>query len=188
MKLESLSQCIDFNALDIHGEEFKLSDYRGKAVILSFFRNTSCPLCLKRVFELSVHQKKWREKGVEIIAIFSSSGKNGNRLRKKANTQYRIVIDSELVIYNKYGVEKSFAGFVKALAFKFPKAVKGLLKGGKIEKNANGTLLPADFLIDASGTITESWYGADASDNIPMDNLVKFVRRMGAENRNKKSK
>jgi len=183
MKLEALTQSIDFNARDIHGEEFKLSDYRGKAIILSFFRNTSCPFCLQRVFELSVYHKRWRDKGVEVIAIFSSSGESGVRLRKKANVQYRVVIDSELVIYNKYSVEESFSGFVKALAFKFPKGIKGLSKGGKIEKNAHGTLLPADFLIDASGTVIESWYGADAADNIPMDNLVQFVRRMGVENR-----
>ena len=75
MKLQAPTNSIDFTVTDMHGESFSLNDFRGKAVVLSFFRDASCPFCLKRVFDLSIHQQRWRKSGVEVIAVFFFNSK-----------------------------------------------------------------------------------------------------------------
>ena len=185
MKLVAPTQSIDFEAYDVHGEKFKLSDYRGKAVILCFFRNSSCPFCLKRVFELAAHQQRWRKIGVEVIAVFSSSVSEMPNFKKNNFKRYRVVPDPHLEIYQQYGIEHSLSGLLKGLIFRLPTVLDGFSKGAKIENNPHGKILPADFLIDSSGQIIEAWYGQNASANIPMEQINKFVQRMARELREK---
>lgn len=181
MKLSAPTPSIDFEAHDMYGEKFRLSDYQGKAVILCFFRNASCPFCLKRVFELAAHQRRWRNVGVEVVAIFSSTADEMPNFRKNDFRRYRVVPDPHLDIYNQYGVEHSLAGLVKGILFRLPTVLNGFSKGARVEPNPNGKILPADFLIDPTGTIVEAWYGNNASANIPMGRINKFVQRMARE-------
>ena len=177
MKLEAPTQSIDFEAYDMHGEKFTLKDYRGKSVILSFFRNTNCPFCLKRVFELATYQKRWRKNGIEVITVFSSPAKKMHGFRKSNFQRFRIVPDPDIKLYKLYGIEKSFSGLVKGLVTRLPTVLKGFSHGAKVEKNPHGLLLPADFLIDPEGQIVEAWYGTNAADNIQLDRILKFVDR-----------
>lgn len=43
MKLKEGNEAPDFVAEEIYGKEVKLSNYRGNKIILSFYRNVSCP-------------------------------------------------------------------------------------------------------------------------------------------------
>ena len=135
MKLIAPTQSIDFDTLDIHGSRISLRGYRGKAIILSFFRNTACPFCLKRVFELSAQQRRWSKVGVEIIVVFTSPAENVVSFHKNKFERFRVIADPELELYNKYGIEKSASGFFKSLVFKVPTIAKGLALGGKLDKN-----------------------------------------------------
>jgi len=182
MKIIAPRPSLDFTVKDLHGEEFSLSDYRGKAVILSFFRNTSCPFCLKRVFDLSVYQQRWRKKGVEVITVFTSPQKQIINYHKTKFTRFRVIPDPSLNIYKQYGIEKSFAGFIKGLVLRLPTILQGFKSGAKIDKNnPHGLILPADFLIDPNGQIVEAWYGRNAADNIPIDDIEYFVRNMAMQ-------
>lgn len=174
---------IDFSATDIYGDSFRLSDYRGNAIILSFFRDASCPFCLKRVFDLAVHHRKWSQLGVEIVTVFSSTDEEMLNFSQKSVRRYRLVADPDLKIYEQYGVEQSFAGLLKALAFKMPTIISGLKRSARPSKNPNGKIMPADFLIDSSGQIVEAWYGSNASGHIPMQKLHDFVKKTALANR-----
>ena len=184
IKLTAPVESIDFSTYDIHNTEVNLADYNGKAVILSFFRNTSCPFCLKRVFDLSVQQARWRKIGVEIIVVFTSQAEDVISFHKNKFDRLRIIADPKLELYNTYGVEKSASGFFKGLAFKIPTIIQGVKRGGKIDtNNPHGSILPADFLINADGLIIDSWYGKNAADNISMRRIHDFVKKMSIQNR-----
>ncbi len=177
MRIIPPADIIDFETRDIYGDNIRLSDYRGKAVILSFFRDASCPFCLKRVFELAVHHKKWSKLGVEIVTIFSSTQEEILSFNKNAVRRSRVIADPNLEIYGQYGIEHSLNGLVQALLFRMPTIINGFKKGARPTRNPNGKIMPADFLIDSSGTIVEAWYGDNASGHIPMARLEKFVKK-----------
>lgn len=64
----------DFTGTDSHGLSHKLSDYRGKFVVLEW-HNNGCPFTKKHYESGNMQrlQKEWTEKGVAWLTVISSS-------------------------------------------------------------------------------------------------------------------
>jgi peroxiredoxin len=176
MRLTPPALSIDFNAQDIYGRPVSLRDYRGKRVMLSFFRNAGCPFCNLRLYELTHRYLAWQAQGLEVIAVFSSPAEDVLKYVAKHPRPFRMISDPDLTIYNRYGVEKSGAAILRALLFKLPRVIRGVFLDGLTLKNAHPMLVPADFLIDGYGLIRDIWYGRDTSDHIPLARVDKFSR------------
>lgn len=176
MRLSTPCTSIDFDTIDIYGQKIKLSDYKGKKVMLAFFRDAACPFCNLRVYELTQKYKTWEDKDFEIIAVFSSPAEDVRRFVGKHPRPFRMISDTDLSIYNLYGVEHSTTALFKALIFKFNRIIKGMLKGGYPQPNPNVKLVPADFLINQTGSIEHIWYGRDTSDHMPMKDVDQFFQ------------
>jgi peroxiredoxin len=67
-------QAPDFTGIDSHGHSRKLSDYRGKFVVLEW-HNSGCPFTQKHYDSGNMQrlQKEWTEKGVVWLTVISSS-------------------------------------------------------------------------------------------------------------------
>lgn len=176
MKLKAPAQGIDFITKDVYGEHFQLSDYLGKRVMLSFFRNAECPLCNFRLYELTHNYQSWRDQGLEIVAIFSSSSESVRKFVARHPRPFKMISDTELEIYSNYGVEKSNAGMWKALVFRIPTLLRGMFRGGYLKPTRHFSLVPGDFLLDESGRIVNVFYGQDISEHIPIDQVERFLQ------------
>ncbi len=73
MRLSTPKQGVNFSFNDIYDRPFQLADLRGKRVMLSFFRDAACPFCHFRVYELTHNYKHWKERNLEVIAVFSDT-------------------------------------------------------------------------------------------------------------------
>jgi peroxiredoxin len=64
----------DFNGTDSHGQTHKLSDYRGKFVVLEW-HNNGCPFTQKHYQSGNMEnlQKQWTQKGVVWLTVISSA-------------------------------------------------------------------------------------------------------------------
>jgi peroxiredoxin len=58
----------DFVLTDVNGEEVKLSDYKGKVVVLNFWA-TWCPPCRKEIPDFNELQAQYGDKGVQFIGV-----------------------------------------------------------------------------------------------------------------------
>ncbi|WP_028670608.1 peroxiredoxin family protein [Saccharospirillum impatiens] len=175
MRIQSPDHHPEFSTQDIFGRPLDLSDYRGKKVMLSFFRDAACPFCNFRVHELTHRYKSWQDKGLEVVAVFCSPGADVRDYVARHPRPFRLVSDPDLTLYDRYGVEQSSTALIRAMLFKFPRIIKGMKTGGRPRSSPTMKLVPADFLIDEQGRIVETWYGRDASDHIPLDRVHAFI-------------
>lgn len=108
-------QAPDFTGTDSHGQTHKLSDYRGKFVVLEW-HNNGCPFTKKHYESGNMErlQKEWTDKGVVWFTVISSS----------PGTQGYVTADQE----NEY-MQKMHA--VPTAALLDPKGDIGHLYGAK---------------------------------------------------------
>ena len=62
------SQPVQLTVKDIHGRYIRLSDYRGKVVLVNFWA-TWCPPCRTEIPELNKLQRDYRNRGLQVIGV-----------------------------------------------------------------------------------------------------------------------
>lgn len=180
MELKPGQLAPDFFGIDIYGKEVRLSDFRGKKIILGFFRNVNCPFCNRRVHQIMGNNVRLKQKDVQMVFLFESSNE---KLLKSVFHQgispWPLIGDPDQKIYKKYGVGSSL---VKMMRTFFAADMKGAMKEAKTlglpeekDKNASMTLIPADFFINEQFIIEKAHYGRHLDDHIDFDELKAFA-------------
>jgi peroxiredoxin len=138
-------QAPDFTGTDSHGQPHKLSDYRGKFVVLEW-HNNGCPFTKKHYESGNMQrlQKEWTDKGVIWFTVISSS----------PGSQGYVTADQE----NEY-LQKMHA--VPTAAILDPKGDIGHLYGAKTT--------PHMFIIDQQGKIIYNGAIDDKATTDPSD-------------------
>ena len=177
MRLEKGQTMPDFKVEDIFGNKISSNQYKGKNLMISFYRYASCPLCNLRIHELKEKYEYFKGKKLSILAFFQSPKESILEFVGKLDAPFPIIADPERNIYKKFGVEESnYKKFLKGLLQKdkFRKAAKLLrpLNLGKGKPEGSRYLVPADFLIDKNLIIQKVYYGKDISDHIPINEIT----------------
>lgn len=181
MKLKEGQRAIDFTTTDIHGNEVKLSDYKGKKIIITFMRNVSCPFCNVRVHRLMGTSVALEHTGTQMIILFESTAeKLKSSVLHKGILPWPIIGDPERKLYKKYGVEKSVVKMMRTMisgnvmeTMKISKTLETTKKRDLVE--AMSPQVPADFFIDENFIVQRAHYGKDIDDHVSLDDLKKFA-------------
>ena len=171
MRIQSGQTAPDFEVRDIFGNPFLLMDFKGKKLLLSFYRYASCPLCNLRVHQLIERYPDLTAKGLHLLAFFQSPIESIRRYVGKQGAPFPIIADPGHIVYRAYGVETSWAGFIKG-SLRLNKVASAAGKGyfpGKME--GNKSLVPADFLIGPDLIVKNAYYGSDISDHMPIQEI-----------------
>ena len=98
--LEPGSAVSDFELKDIEGKSVKLSDYRGKTVVLNFWA-TWCPPCKKEMPDFDLLDKELKKtKDAVLLAVNMTDGKRDTKSKvesfiKENNFGMRVLLDTE---------------------------------------------------------------------------------------------
>ncbi|MDH5633465.1 MAG: peroxiredoxin family protein [Gammaproteobacteria bacterium] len=169
----------NFSLPDISGDPIQLSDYQGRNVLLSFFRDASCPFCNLRLYELTRKHAEYRSHGLEIIAVFNSSVDVVERYLGKRERPFPLLADVDREIFRLYGVESSWGMLMKGM-FNFSRMFSAFSKGFMPAAGAFKPLMPADFLIDETGLVRVSYYSRNAANHISLKMVEKFITVMNS--------
>ncbi len=112
MTLQAGDKAPDFKANNQKGETVKLSDYKGKKVVLYFYPKDNTPGCTAQACNLRDNYTALQKAGYEVIGISTDSVKSHQGFAEKQQLPFTLVADEDKSINEAYGVwkEKSMYG------------------------------------------------------------------------------
>ena len=112
MTLKKGSKAPDFELKDQEGKTHKLSDYRGKKVVLYFYPKDNTPGCTIEACNFRDDESSYKRKGAVIIGVSTDDIASHKKFSLSKNLPFTLLADTEKNVVNKYGVwkEKSFMG------------------------------------------------------------------------------
>ena len=102
----------DFSVNDQNGNPVKLSDFKGKKVVLYFYPKDNTPGCTAEACNLRDNYHTLQKAGYEILGVSKDSEKSHTTFINKYDLPFTLLADTEKDIHEKYGtwVEKSMYG------------------------------------------------------------------------------
>jgi peroxiredoxin len=177
MKIQPPNAAPTFTIKDVNGAVINLSDYKGKKVMLTFYRNVGCPVCNLRFHELQEQANYFKSKGLTLLAVYESSAENMKTYLEGENYYATMIPNPDLSLYKLYNIERSSIKLMKGM---FHGAMAKTKKGKKLFKteikhDTNSNLIGADFLIDENGNVKTAYYGKYVGDHLPLAEIKQFL-------------
>jgi peroxiredoxin Q/BCP len=102
--LEPNTQAPDFALQDQDGATVRLSDFRGKKVVLYFYPRDNTPGCTRQACAFAADYEGFRAKNVVVIGISKDSTASHRKFADKYNLPFILLADPELQAIQAYGV------------------------------------------------------------------------------------
>lgn len=178
MRLAANQPAPRFTLPDIAGNPIALDLYRGKPLLLSFFRSAACPLCSLRLWYLVNQYPKLQQLGLEVIAVFETSRETTITYAGSLRPGFPLIANPTKTLFQTYGIESSFARVPWGMIKHIPQYWQAWRQrvGGRMTDGAPG-MLPADFLLTPDQRIATAHYGADIGDHLPFAQINDFAER-----------
>lgn len=135
----------DFNLKDVNGQSVKLSDYKGKVVLLNFWA-TWCGPCKIEIPWFADFEQRYRDKGFAVlgVAMDDEGWEVVKPYSEKAKINYRLVIGNDQLAEMYGGVESLPTSFIVDQEGRVAKVHVGLVSKSDYENEIKELLgLPA---------------------------------------------
>ena len=97
---------------DQEGKPHKLSNYKGKKLVVFFYPKASTPGCTVEACDLRDNYHRFLASGYEILGVSADSAKRQQNFKEKNNLPFPLIADTERKVIEAFGVwgEKKFMG------------------------------------------------------------------------------
>jgi peroxiredoxin Q/BCP len=145
----------DFSA-PITGERpFRLSDHRGKKVVLYFYPKDNTPGCTTESLQFRDLHEKFQAAGCEIFGISRDSLRSHESFKSKLALPFELIADTDETVCTMFDV--------MVMKSMYGKTVRG------VERST--------FVIDASGKIVKEWRGVKVPGHV--EEVLETVKGLG---------
>ena len=146
MNSPMLNQVVtDFELPATSGKTFKLSNFRGKTLVLYFYPKDSTPGCTTQGMQFRDHYGEFQKANCEIFGISRDSLKSHENFKAKFTFPFELLADTEELACTIFGVIK--------MKNMYGKQVRG------IERST--------FVIDKNGVLSQEWRGVKVDGHVP---------------------
>jgi peroxiredoxin len=161
----------------IDGTSFDMSNFRGKRIILTFFRFSSCPFCNIRINRIL---KRWEEfdNDTVMVGVFDAKIGELKKSMRRHNPPFTVVADETYENFLNNDVKKSLLRVLLA-PMRAPLTMLEAIFRGYIPLTMSISKLstiPVDVLIDENGKVVKAHYCKDTVDHLPIDELISFSK------------
>lgn len=104
----------DFSLPDSGGNILRLSDFRGRKVVLYFYPKDNTPGCTRQACAFAAAYEGFKSKNIAVIGVSRDSAASHKRFAEKHGLPFILLSDPELQAIESYGVwqEKKLYGKV----------------------------------------------------------------------------
>jgi len=102
----------DFTVMNDQGEKVKLSDFKGKKVVLYFYPKDDTPGCTKEACAFRDGLSQIKKRGAEVVGVSIDSVASHEKFKDKFDLNFPLLADTDKKIVEAYGTwkEKSMYG------------------------------------------------------------------------------
>ena len=102
----------EFESRDAEGNPVKLSDLRGRKVVLYFYPKDDTPGCTKQACSLRDGHAELQRRGIKVIGVSLDDEKSHRKFAEKYGLPFTLLADTDHSVADAFGVygEKQFAG------------------------------------------------------------------------------
>ena len=137
-------QAPDFELPDHDGNPVRLSELRGRPVVLYFYPKADTPGCTTQACGIRDHRADYEEAGVRVLGVSPDSVEAIRKFHDKQDLNFTLLADADHAVAEQYGAwgEKSMYG----------KTYMGVMR--------------STFIIDAEGKIAKALYNVRATGHV----------------------
>lgn len=151
----ALNQSVpDFSAAITGDKSFRLSDFRGKTVVLYFYPKDNTPGCTTEALQFRDLYPEFQAAGTELFGISRDSIRSHEGFKQKLEVPFELISDPDEQLCALFGVMKN-----KVM---YGKQVRG------IERST--------FVIDAAGEMVKEWRGVKVPGHV--NEVLEFVKTL----------
>ena len=142
----------DFSLPSTGGGTFRLSEHRGKHLVLYFYPKDNTPGCTLEGGDFRDHHAAFRKAGAEVVGVSRDSLKSHEGFKAKMKFPFELLSDAEEELCAQFGVIK--------MKNMYGKKVRG------IERST--------FVIDREGKLAREWRGVKVPGHV--EEVLNFVK------------
>lgn len=145
----------DFTAEMTGGKPFRLSDFRGRKLVIYFYPKDNTPGCTTEAMQFRDLHERFRAAGAEIIGVSRDSLRSHDGFKAKLGLPFELISDPDETVCTMFDV--------MAMKSMYGKQVRG------VERST--------FVIDAEGKIVKEWRGVKVPGHV--DDVLGLIESLG---------
>lgn len=107
----------DFALTDSDGAIWRLSDHRGKVVVLLFYPGDETPICTRQMCSVRDRWEDYAATGAEVVGISTNSVESHKSFAEHHDLPLRLLADLDRKIADMYGAQSLIPGKVARSVF-----------------------------------------------------------------------
>jgi len=111
------SEAPDFALPDSDGVTWRLSDHRGKVVVLLFYPGDETPICTRQMCSVRDRWEDYAATGAEVVGISTNSIESHKSFAEHHKLPLRLLADVERKVADMYGAQSLIPGKVARSVF-----------------------------------------------------------------------
>jgi thioredoxin-dependent peroxiredoxin len=107
----------DFSLRDGAGAEWRLSDHRGKVVVLLFYPGDETPICTRQMCSVRDRWEDYVATGAEVVGLSTNSVDSHKSFAEHHHLPLRLLADADRAVADLYGAQSLIPGKVARSVF-----------------------------------------------------------------------